>query len=29
MLKYAKIINEEIGLCQVGMGSNDDFYKRC
>ena len=27
MKKYAKIINEETKLCQVGSGSNTDFYK--
>jgi len=27
MIKYAKIINEETGLCSVGTGSNIDFYK--
>ena len=27
MLKYAKIINDEIGMCEVGEGTNVDFYK--
>jgi len=27
MLKYAKITNKETGLCEVGIGSNTDFYK--
>ena len=27
MLKYAKIINEETKLCEVGVGTNSDFYK--
>lgn len=27
MIKYAKIINEETGLCEVGLGTNTDFYK--
>lgn len=27
MLKYAKIINEETGLAEVGVGTNTDFYK--
>ena len=27
MLKYAKIINEETGLCEVGMGTNVEFYQ--
>lgn len=27
MLKYAKITNEETGLCEVGLGTNVDFYK--
>lgn len=27
MIKYAKIINEETGLCNVGTGTNIDFYK--
>lgn len=27
MLKYAKIINEETKQCEVGLGTNIDFYK--
>jgi hypothetical protein len=27
MIKYAKITNEETGLCNVGTGINIDFYK--
>ena len=27
MLKYAKIINEETGLCEVGLGTNSSFYQ--
>ena len=27
MIKYAKIINEEIGLCEVGVGTNTEFYQ--
>ena len=27
MIKYAKIENEETGLCTVGTGTNIDFYK--
>ena len=27
MIKYAKIINEETGLCEVGTGTNTEFYK--
>lgn len=27
MRKYAKIINTQTGLCQVGIGTNTDFYK--
>ena len=27
MLKYAKIINEETKLCEVGIGTNTEFYK--
>jgi len=27
MIKYAKIINPEIGLCEVGLGTNIDFYQ--
>lgn len=27
MIKYAKIINEKTGLCEVGIGTNTDFYK--
>ena len=27
MIKYAKIINEQTGLCEVGLGTNVGFYK--
>lgn len=27
MIKYAQLINEETGLCSVGIGTNIDFYK--
>lgn len=27
MLKYAKIINEETKQCEVGIGTNIEFYK--
>ena len=27
MIKYAKIINQEIGLCEVGTGTNAEFYQ--
>lgn len=27
MIKYAKIINQETGLCEVGTGTNTEFYK--
>ena len=27
MLKYAKIINEETKQCEVGVGTNAEFYK--
>lgn len=27
MLKYAKIINEETKQCEVGIGTNTEFYK--
>lgn len=27
MLKYAKIIKEETKVCEVGIGSNVEFYK--
>ncbi len=27
MKKYAKIINEETKICEVGIGTNTDFYK--
>ena len=27
MLKYAKIINEETKLCEVGIGTNTKFYQ--
>ena len=27
MKKYAKVINEETKACEVGLGTNSDFYK--
>lgn len=27
MIKYAKITNEETGLCEVGLGTNTEFYE--
>ncbi len=27
MIKYAKIINEETKICQVGIGTNTSFYE--
>ena len=27
MFKYAKITNEETGLCEVGLGTNTEFYQ--
>lgn len=27
MIKYAKVINDEIGLCEVGLGDNIEFYQ--
>lgn len=27
MIKYAKIINKETGLCEVGLGTNTSFYQ--
>lgn len=27
MIKYAKIINQETGLCEVGTGTNSSFYQ--
>ena len=27
MLKYAKIVNKETKLCEVGLGTNSSFYK--
>lgn len=27
MLKYAKVVNEKTKLCEVGLGTNSDFYK--
>ena len=27
MIKYAKIINQETGLCEVGLGTNISFYQ--
>lgn len=26
MIKYAKLLNEESGLCEVGLGTNNEFY---
>ena len=26
MLKYAKLINKKTGLCEVGLGTNEQFY---
>ena len=28
MLKYAKIIDNQTGLCEVGIGTNENFYKK-
>ena len=28
MLKYAKIINQETKQCEVGLGTNTEFYKK-
>jgi hypothetical protein len=27
MIKYAKIVNQETGLCEVGTGTNAEFYQ--
>lgn len=27
MIKYAKIVNQETGLCEVGLGTNASFYQ--
>lgn len=27
MIKYAKVINEETKQCQVGLGTNEQFYQ--
>ena len=27
MIKYAKLINQETGLCEVGLGTNEQFYQ--
>ena len=27
MIKYAKIVNQETGLCEVGLGTNTSFYQ--
>ena len=27
MIKFAKLINEETGLCEVGIGTNTQFYQ--
>jgi len=26
MIKYAKVVNQETGLCEVGLGTNTEFY---
>ena len=26
MIKYAKIVNNKTGLCEVGIGTNEEFY---
>ena len=26
MIKYAKVINQETGLCEIGLGTNEQFY---
>lgn len=28
MIKYAKVINEETKECQVGLGTNTEFYQK-
>ena len=27
MIRYAQLINEKTGLCNIGTGTNIDFYK--
>ena len=27
MIKYARITNQETGLCEVGLGTNSSFYQ--
>lgn len=27
MLKYAKIVNSDTGLCSVGLGTNEKYFK--
>jgi hypothetical protein len=27
MIKYAKVIDNDLGLCEVGLGTNTEFYK--
>ena len=27
MIKYAKVINQETGLCEIGLGTNTEFYQ--
>ena len=27
MIKYAKVTNQETGLCEVGLGTNTEFYQ--
>lgn len=28
MIKYAKVINQETKQCQIGIGTNSDFYEK-
>jgi hypothetical protein len=28
MIKYAKVVNEQTGLCEIGIGTNTEFYKK-
>ena len=28
MFKYANIVNEQTGECEVGIGTNENFYKQ-
>ena len=27
MIKYAKVVNQETGICEIAIGTNEEFYK--